>query len=139
MLNFIMANGCVSVPSYFFTTLASISSKKSSYLTHRPAVRVHGNTGKRPKHHLTLSQIKDDVQFILNYTGMKTVRVHVQVRVQITYNYALTITCMSCLLTESNAMVLRGRIPGYKRSDIQLLPSSTTKHKIWDLYQQAAA
>ena len=45
---------------------------------------------------------------------------------------------MSCLLTESNAMVLPGRVPGYKRSDIQLLPSSTTKHKIWDLYQQAA-
>ena len=45
---------------------------------------------------------------------------------------------MSCLLTESNAMVLPGRVPGHKRSDIQLLPSSTTKHKIWDLYQQAA-
>ena len=36
-------------------------------------------------------------------------------------------------------MVLLGRVPGYKRSDIQLLSSSTTKHKFWDLYQQAAA
>ena len=36
-------------------------------------------------------------------------------------------------------MVLPGRVPGYKRSDIQLLPSSTTKHKVWELYQQAAA
>ncbi len=41
--------------------------------------------------------------------------------------------------TDANAMVLPGRVPGYKRSDIQLLPSSTTKHKVWELYQQAAA
>ena len=40
---------------------------------------------------------------------------------------------------EANAMVLPGRVPGYKRSDIQLLPSSTRKHQVWDLYQQAAA
>ena len=51
---------------------------KKSYLTHGPAVRVHGNTGMRPKHHLTLSQIKDVVQFILNYTGTKILHVHVQ-------------------------------------------------------------
>ena len=35
-------------------------------------------------------------------------------------------------------MVLPGRIPGYKSSDIQLLPSSTMKHKVWELYQEAA-
>ena len=41
---------------------------------------------------------------------------------------------------EANAMVLPGRVPGYKRSDIQLLlPNSTMKHKVWDLYQQATA
>ena len=34
-------------------------------------------------------------------------------------------------------MVLPGRVPGYKSSDIQLLPSSTTKHQVWQLYQQA--
>ena len=28
---------------------------------------------------------------------------------------------------EKNAILLPGRIPGYKRDDIQLLPSSTTK------------
>jgi hypothetical protein len=28
---------------------------------------------------------------------------------------------------ESNAILLPGRIPGYKRDDLQLLPSSTTK------------
>ncbi|MCG8621417.1 MAG: hypothetical protein MJE68_05355 [Proteobacteria bacterium] len=35
-------------------------------------------------------------------------------------------------------MVLPGRIPGYKSSDIQLLPSSTTKNRVWELYQEAA-
>ena len=39
-------------------------------------------------------------------------------------------------IIEANAMILPGRVPGYKRSDIQLLPSSTTKHKVWELYQQ---
>ena len=45
---------------------------KKSYLTNGPAVRVHGNAGKRPKHQLTLQQIKDIVQFILNYTGKES-------------------------------------------------------------------
>ena len=40
--------------------------------------------------------------------------------------------------TEANAMVLPGRIPGYKSCDIQLLPSSTTKNRVWELYQEAA-
>ena len=36
-------------------------------------------------------------------------------------------------------MLLPGRVPGYKDSDVNLLPSSTTKHAIWELYLQAAA
>ena len=40
---------------------------------------------------------------------------------------------------DSNAMLLPGRVPGYKDSDMKLLPSSTTKHAIWELYLQAAA
>ena len=36
-------------------------------------------------------------------------------------------------------MLLPGRVPGYKDSDVKLLPSSTTKHAIWELYLQAAA
>ena len=36
-------------------------------------------------------------------------------------------------------MLLPGRVPGYKNSDVKLLPSSTTKHAIWELYLQAAA
>ena len=35
---------------------------------------------------------------------------------------------------EAHAILLPGRIPGYKRSDLQLLPSSTTKHNVWLSY-----
>ena len=35
---------------------------------------------------------------------------------------------------EAHAILLPGRIPGYKRSDLQLLPSSTTKRNVWRLY-----
>ena len=35
-------------------------------------------------------------------------------------------------------MVFPGRVPGYKSADVQLLPSSTTKHKVWELYQESA-
>ena len=35
---------------------------------------------------------------------------------------------------EANAILLPGRIPGYKRTDVQLLPSSTTKRPVWLLY-----
>ena len=42
-------------------------------------------------------------------------------------------------VTEANVMILPGRVPGYKSSDIQLLPSSTTKRQVWELYQQAAS
>ena len=36
-------------------------------------------------------------------------------------------------------MLLPGRVPGYKNTDVKLLPSSTTKKSIWELYLQAAA
>ena len=39
---------------------------------------------------------------------------------------------------EENAILLPGRIPGYKRDDLQLLPSSTTKREVWQLYHHAA-
>lgn len=42
-------------------------------------------------------------------------------------------------LPDGNAMLLPGRIPGYKSSDIKLLPSSTTKRSIWELYVESAA
>lgn len=38
---------------------------------------------------------------------------------------------------EVNAILLPGRIPGYKRiDDIQLLPSSTTRQSVWLVYQE---
>ena len=43
------------------------------------------------------------------------------------------------LYAEANAILLPGRIPGYKKDDIQILPSSTTKKAVWMLYQDTAA
>ena len=40
---------------------------------------------------------------------------------------------------EDHAILLPGRIPGYKRDDLQLLPSSTTKRQVWKMYHQAAS
>ena len=39
--------------------------------------------------------------------------------------------------TEDHAILLPGRIPGYKRSDLQLLPCSTTKRSVWNIYCSA--
>ena len=39
---------------------------------------------------------------------------------------------------EDNAILLPGRIPGYKRDDLQLLPSSTTKRQVWETYHQSS-
>ena len=38
--------------------------------------------------------------------------------------------------TDTNAILLPGWIPGYKRDDIQLLPSTTTKKAVWRMYQE---
>ena len=40
---------------------------------------------------------------------------------------------------EDHAILLPGRIPGYKRDDLQLLPSSTTKREVWESYHRAAS
>ena len=39
---------------------------------------------------------------------------------------------------EDHAIMLPGRIPGYKQTDIQLLPSNTTKMIVWCAYVEAA-
>ena len=41
--------------------------------------------------------------------------------------------------SEANAILLPGRIPGYKRADIQLLPAHMTKRKVWEIYIKASA
>ena len=56
---------------------------------------------------------------------------------------ALVLEDVRCILqfmmeyVETNGILLPGRIPGYKRDDIQLLPSSTTKRAVWLLYQES--
>ena len=40
--------------------------------------------------------------------------------------------------SEVHAILLPGRIPGFKRFDVQLLPCSTTKKKVWQQYDSAA-
>ena len=39
--------------------------------------------------------------------------------------------------SEQHSLALPGRIPGYSRCDIQLLPSSTSKKTIWEQYQSS--
>ena len=39
---------------------------------------------------------------------------------------------------EQFALLLPGRVPGYSRSDIQLLASSKSKRGIWNVYHQTA-
>ena len=39
---------------------------------------------------------------------------------------------------EDNAIQLPRRIPGYKRTDLQLLPCSTTKRSVWEQYSVVA-
>ena len=39
---------------------------------------------------------------------------------------------------EQHALLLPGRIPGYSRTDLQLLPSSVSKRAVWRVYHEAA-
>ena len=39
---------------------------------------------------------------------------------------------------EQHALLLPGRIPGYSRTDIQLLPSSVSKRAVWRVYHASA-
>ena len=50
----------------------------------------------------------------------------VQVVVEFLRNYA-----------EDHAILLPGRIPGYNRFDLKLLPSSTTKLGVWEVYRES--
>ena len=40
---------------------------------------------------------------------------------------------------EAHAILLPGRVPGFKRDDIQLLPSAVTKREVWIAYCEAMA
>ena len=40
-------------------------------------------------------------------------------------------------VAEEQALLLPGRVPGFKRIDVKLVPSSLTKHTLWKTYQDA--
>ena len=40
--------------------------------------------------------------------------------------------------TDLNGLLLPGRVPGYSRSDIKLLPSSVSKRVIWRVYDEGS-
>ena len=42
------------------------------------------------------------------------------------------------IYAEQHALLLPGRVPGYSRTDIQLLPSSVSKRSVWIVYKEAA-
>ena len=42
-------------------------------------------------------------------------------------------------VAEDQALLLPGRVSGFKRIDVKLLPSSLTKCKLWKMYQDASA
>ena len=76
---------------------------KSSYIKTGPVPRVHGNTGKQPKHHLTLQQIKDVVQYILTYAGITLLYMSMHLQL---------LTWLCTHVTEANAMVFPAEFPG---------------------------
>lgn len=40
---------------------------------------------------------------------------------------------------EEHAIMLLGRVPGYRKTDLQLLPCHTTKYLVWKVYSSVAA
>ena len=50
-----------------------------------------------------------------------------------------TVTNFIINYAEGNGVILPGRVPGYKNTDLQLLPSSTTKRQVWMLYSNACS
>lgn len=58
--------------------------------------------------------------------------------------HALTLTDVEYIIrfllsyTEQHALLLPGRVPGYARDDIKLLPSCTSRRDIWKVYREAA-
>ena len=70
---------------------------------------MHGNTKRLPKH--TLTRALSSVEYVIRFL----------------LNFC-----------EHHGLLLPGRVPGYSRTDIKLLPSSTSKRGIWRTYREAA-
>ena len=43
-----------------------------------------------------------------------------------------------CSYAKDNALVPHTRVPGFKRDDVKVLPSSETKSKVYDAYKSAS-
>ncbi len=78
-----------------------------SYLENGLQPRIHGNTKRLPANTLTYECQKIAVTFLLNFA-----------------NFA-----------SQNALVLPGRVPGFQKTDIRLLPSNFSKRSIWKIYK----
>ena len=78
----------------------SVSRSLSSCLKTSPVPKVRSNMGRRPKHHLSLQQIEEAIQYILNHIGKKR-----QISPYMHYS-------LHEHVTEANAMALPGRFPG---------------------------
>ena len=70
-MKFFHAGLRVCQPTFPFLHTIGIKRIKASYLRNGPTARVHGNKGRKPKKTLSLQEVKDVVQYILNYTGIK--------------------------------------------------------------------
>ena len=55
----------------------------------------------------------------------------------LTFQSVETVVKFLLSYTEQHGLLLPGRVPGYSRSDIKLLPSSASKRTIWKTYQAA--
>ena len=63
----------------------------------------------------------------------------VEYHIHMTLNYACTYIPLLDLphqLLRNHGLLLPGRVPGYSRSDIKLLPSSVSKRGIWRVYSE---
>ena len=101
------------------------------------------------------------VQFIMNYTCVyvwvcgnekewrereREEDIHIYIERERKRERGETYSCIVVVHTSTNVSSMHdlqgldtNAMPGYKDSDVKLLPSSTTKHAIWELYFQAAA
>ena len=130
-----------------FTNSSTLSVHSSKH-RHSPANRQRAymlfyHSGRRvcKKMFLFLHTISDkrlrNLQESLRENGL-TPRCHGNTRrlPANTISFSDTQTVVQYLRTyaEANAILLPGRIPGYKPTDVQLLPSSTTKRQVWQQY-----
>ena len=112
---------------------------KASYLANGLCTQRHGNKGRSSKLGLSLKEIEEMVQFVMNYAGKSIHCRFNNLNVQHKQTRTCTVTLIDAHTTHTNAMLLPGRVPCYKSADVKLLPSSTMKKSIWELYLQVSA